>query len=99
MSDDCARDPYFYVPAETQSYVITFLLKESPCRQRGLNSKPLGYNGPESVTLATAPARHTKWRAKKIKIGETNTKNAMIIKKNFFSLYSSEEITNPVSKM
>ena len=35
------------------------MLKESPCRQRGLNSEPLGYNGPESVTLATVPARHT----------------------------------------
>ena len=36
----------------------TFSLKESPCRQQGLNSEPLGYNGPESATIATAPARH-----------------------------------------
>ena len=34
------------------------LLKEGPCRQQGLNSEPLGYNGPESVTLSIAPARH-----------------------------------------
>ena len=52
----CARDPYFYVPAEAQ----TFLLKESPCRQRGLNSAPLGYNDLESATLSTAPARHIR---------------------------------------
>ena len=32
------------------------MLKESPCRHRGLNSAPLGYN--ESATLVTAPARH-----------------------------------------
>ena len=52
--DVCARDPYFYVPAETQSYVIKLSCsrKVLNCRQRGLNSKPLGYNyGPESVTL------------------------------------------------
>ena len=59
--DGCARDSYFYVPAETQSYVIKLScssLKESPCRQRGLNSEPLGYNDLESATLSTAPARH-----------------------------------------
>ena len=35
------------------------MLKESPCRQLGLNSEPLGYNDFESATLSTAPARHT----------------------------------------
>ena len=55
----CPGGHIIYVPAGTQSYVIIFvLLKESPCRQRGLNSEPLGYNGPESATIATAPARH-----------------------------------------
>ena len=60
--DGCAWDPYFYVPAETQSYVIKLSCSrkdlESPCRQRGLNSEPLGYNDLESATLSTAPARH-----------------------------------------
>ena len=28
------------------------MLKESPCRQRGLNSEPLGYNDLESATLS-----------------------------------------------
>ena len=36
------------------------MLKESPCRQRGLNSEPLGYNDFELATLSTAPARHNK---------------------------------------
>ena len=57
--DGCARDPYFYVPAETQSYVIKLSCSRkvlAASAQRGLNSEPLGYNGPES---ATAPA--TLW--------------------------------------
>ena len=58
--DGCARDPYLYVPAETQSCVIKLSCsRKGPCRQRGLNSEPLGYNyDPESATIATAPARH-----------------------------------------
>ena len=35
------RDPYFYVPLRD---IELCALKESPCRQRGLNSAPLGYN-------------------------------------------------------
>ena len=57
--DGCARDPYFYVPAETQSYVIKLSCSRKVLSASGgLNSELLGYNGPESVTLATAPARH-----------------------------------------
>ena len=35
--DGCARDPYFYVPAETQSYVIKL-----SCLSQGKSLPPAG---------------------------------------------------------
>ena len=68
--DGCDRDTYFYVPAETQSYMIKLSCsRKSPCRQRGLNSAPLGYNDLESATLSTAPARHIKFGIVHVYVG------------------------------
>ena len=44
----------------------TFLLKESPCRQWGLNSAPLGYNNDpsgESATVSVAVSRISPYGA------------------------------------
>ena len=41
--DDCARDPYFYVPAETQSYVINFLAQGKSLPPAGIELGTFGF--------------------------------------------------------
>ena len=57
--DGCARDPYFYVPAETQSYVIKLSCSRKVFAPVGFELGTFGLQQrSESDTLATAPAKH-----------------------------------------